>query len=107
MADLVTLLRIFDQPECSGPSLKQITECALYNGWKSTRITRPHPPRPVQMLVRMRVRTPADSNPHRGRAFELLGVTSWKHALPYLIDVATAGKPVPDIVWLASARPFF
>lgn len=103
MADLVTLLRIFDQPECSSPSLKQITGCALYNGWKSTCITRPHPPRPVQM----RVRTHANSNPHGGRAFELLGVTSWKHALPYLIDVATAGKPVPDIVWLASARPFF
>lgn len=36
-----------------------------------------------------------------------VGFTLWKYAFPYLVDVATAGKPIPDIVGLASTRPFF
>ena len=29
-----------------------------------------------------------------------------KHALHYLMDVATAGKPIPNVVWFASTSPF-
>lgn len=33
--------------------------------------------------------------------------TLWKHVLCYLLDVATAGKPIPNVLRLASTGPFF
>lgn len=41
--------------------------------------------------------------PARGRSGRYL----WEHALRYLMDAATAGEPVPDVVWLAGTGPFF